>query len=72
MSYDTVLYETAEGVCTVTLNRPEVRNALSFHLIEELNDAVKAYQAAQAATAKPSAGATPSAAPGPTPPAGAG
>jgi enoyl-CoA hydratase len=42
MSYENILYEVDRGVCTITLNRPEVRNALSFELIRELNQAVKA------------------------------
>ena len=30
--YETVLYEVADRLATVTLNRPEVHNALSFQL----------------------------------------
>jgi enoyl-CoA hydratase len=37
--YENLLYEVADGVATVTLNRPEQRNALSAELLAELNDA---------------------------------
>jgi enoyl-CoA hydratase len=37
----TVLYETREGVATITLNRPERRNALSTRLLRELLAAVE-------------------------------
>jgi enoyl-CoA hydratase/carnithine racemase len=37
----TVLYETREGVATVTLNRPERRNALSTALLAELRAALR-------------------------------
>ena len=33
-----VISERAGGVATVTLNRPEVRNAFDEHLIAELTD----------------------------------
>jgi len=36
MGYDTVLVDRAEGVATVTLNRPEARNALDLRMREEL------------------------------------
>ncbi len=36
MEQSTVLYETREGVATVTLNRPERRNAMSTGLLREL------------------------------------
>jgi enoyl-CoA hydratase/carnithine racemase len=35
---DNVLLEIKEGVALVTLNRPEVRNAISFELINELDE----------------------------------
>ena len=41
MSYEQLLYEVSDGVATVTLNRPEQRNALSPQLLGELNDAVR-------------------------------
>ena len=41
MSYEQLLYAVSEGVATVTLNRPEQRNALSGQLLTELVDAIK-------------------------------
>lgn len=40
MSYETVLYTVEEGVLTLTINRPEARNALSPRTIEELLQAL--------------------------------
>ena len=37
MSHETILVEQAEGVGTITLNRPEVLNAMSLKLMEELD-----------------------------------
>ncbi len=39
MGYEQLLYEVSDGVATVTLNRPEQRNALSGVMLEELVDA---------------------------------
>ena len=40
MSYYTLLYEMVEpGILKITLNRPQVRNAINDQLITELNDA---------------------------------
>jgi enoyl-CoA hydratase/carnithine racemase len=41
MDYEQLLYEIDEGVATVTLNRPEQRNALSNQMLGELVDAMK-------------------------------
>jgi enoyl-CoA hydratase len=41
LSYEQLLYEVSEGVATVTLNRPEQRNALSPQLLGELVDALR-------------------------------
>jgi enoyl-CoA hydratase len=39
MAYDTLRYDVAGGVATVTLDQPETRNALSDELLDELLDA---------------------------------
>lgn len=38
MDYQTILYEKSEGVGVVTINRPEVLNALNSHVFAELAD----------------------------------
>jgi enoyl-CoA hydratase len=43
-SYETLLYDLSDGVATVTLNRPDQRNALSAQLLGELNDAFRAIK----------------------------
>ena len=40
MDYQYILYEKSEGLATITINRPEVRNALTQALMEELGDAI--------------------------------
>lgn len=40
MSYETLLVEVADGVGTVTLNRPEARNALNPTVVRELAEAL--------------------------------
>lgn len=47
MSYDFLRYEVGDKIATITLNRPEVRNALSFALIDELHDAIRAADEAE-------------------------
>ncbi len=42
MSYETLLVEVGDGVATVTLNRPEARNALNRTLVRELGEALGA------------------------------
>ena len=37
----TVLYETAEAVATLTLNRPERLNAITAELVGDLRDAAR-------------------------------
>jgi enoyl-CoA hydratase/carnithine racemase len=39
-SYETVLVEVEGGVATVTLNRPEQRNAINLKMQQELHDAI--------------------------------
>ena len=40
--YETLLYDVADGVATITLNQPDTRNALSNELLGELIDAFEA------------------------------
>lgn len=42
MSYDAILSSTKDRVTTITLNRPEKRNALNAQLVGELQDAFEA------------------------------
>ena len=49
MSYETLLVDVKDAVATVTLNRPEVRNALNATLIRELEQALAMLEADQAA-----------------------
>jgi enoyl-CoA hydratase len=41
VDYEQLLYEVSGGVATVTLNRPEQRNALSNQMLTELVDAMR-------------------------------
>ena len=45
MDYQYILYEKSEGLATITINRPEVRNALTQALMEELGDAINQAEA---------------------------
>jgi enoyl-CoA hydratase/carnithine racemase len=45
MTFETLLTSCSDGVARVVLNRPEVRNALSRTLIEELGAALTAFEA---------------------------
>jgi enoyl-CoA hydratase len=42
VTFETLLVEARDGVATVTLNRPEARNALNRTLVRELGDALEA------------------------------
>ncbi len=44
MNFETLLYTVAEGVCTITLNRPEVFNAVNEQMKRDLNEAMKAAE----------------------------
>lgn len=44
MAYQYILSERRDGVALVTLNRPDKLNALSFPLMEELDDALSGYE----------------------------
>jgi enoyl-CoA hydratase len=48
MAYETLLVDTAEGVTTIRLNRPEALNALNSQLLGELADALEAAEADEA------------------------
>lgn len=39
-NYETLIFSQINQIATITLNRPEVRNALSFQLVFELGDAI--------------------------------
>jgi enoyl-CoA hydratase len=49
VTFETLLVEVADGVGTVTLNRPDVRNALSAALLGELEAVLAALEADPAA-----------------------
>ena len=49
MSYETLLVDVQDGVASVILNRPDVRNALSATLIRELEQALAELEADPAA-----------------------
>jgi enoyl-CoA hydratase len=40
MAYETIIYEIAEGIATITFNRPKALNALNDHLLSELSTAL--------------------------------
>ena len=44
MSYTTIQHQVQQGVCTLTLNRPEVRNAMSLAMVNELLQALQAAE----------------------------
>jgi enoyl-CoA hydratase/carnithine racemase len=45
MAYQYILSERHDGVALITLNRPDKLNALSFPLMEELDDALTGWEA---------------------------
>ena len=40
-SYPTIVYQLTDGVCSITLNRPDVYNAFNEQMKKDLNDALK-------------------------------
>ena len=44
MAYENIISETRDAVGIITLNRPKALNALNSQLIDELNDALWAFQ----------------------------
>ena len=44
MNYETLLYSATDGYCVITMNRPEVFNALNETMKRELNDVFKAVE----------------------------
>src|SRR3954470_15837077 len=45
MPYEALLYDVSDGVATITINRPERRNALSWTVMSELRTAFEAAKA---------------------------
>ena len=41
MTFETVLIDTSDNICTITLNRPESLNALNFQLMKDLANALQ-------------------------------
>ena len=41
MAYETVLYDVADRVCTITLNRPDKLNAFTHQMNLDLKDALQ-------------------------------
>lgn len=48
MAYERILLEITDGVAVLTLNHPETRNALSWTLAAEMNDALDKLEGARA------------------------
>ena len=42
--YQTLLYVLSDGICTITLNRPEVYNALNEQMKKDINDALRSAE----------------------------
>lgn len=48
MQFKTIQYAESEGIATITLNRPEKRNAISYELIDDLLAALKTAERSEA------------------------
>ncbi len=48
MNFESLKLEVADGIATITLNRPEKRNALSFQLVDELMSALQEVEGSSA------------------------
>jgi len=48
MTYQTILFDIADNVATITLNRPERMNACSLDMAGEINDALSTMQSVRA------------------------
>ncbi len=44
MTTDTILYALSDGIATLTLNRPEVMNALNFDIVRALDERLEAMR----------------------------
>jgi len=44
LNFETILYEKGNGRATITINRPEIYNAISFKSFSEINDALRDAQ----------------------------
>jgi enoyl-CoA hydratase/carnithine racemase len=44
LAYETILYDVADGVATITLNQPDTRNAFSAELLRDVYDALASGQ----------------------------
>lgn len=44
MAYENILYEVDDRIARITLNRPQVRNALNWAMLNELSEALKAAE----------------------------
>ncbi|MGH7404465.1 MAG: enoyl-CoA hydratase-related protein [Candidatus Methylomirabilales bacterium] len=42
MAYENLLYEVADGIATITVNRPQALNTLTYATLDELDDAIRA------------------------------
>ncbi|HMS27865.1 MAG TPA: enoyl-CoA hydratase/isomerase family protein, partial [Burkholderiaceae bacterium] len=48
MNYQNILLQSDSGITTITLNRPDKRNALSLDVLTELTDAFQKTAASEA------------------------